>query len=239
MGQIYHTRVLQANKKYYGMHCYNTFMSTFNDIDITCEECGEEFKGIVWTAIHAQQDPELKDLLLGGELNLLMCPKCSHVAFQDYFVLYQDPTSEIVAYIYPPAQEQDAEFLQKSMLANFAEAQAIYKPKERKDYSPLLVFGLESFVRMMEREELRNEQSDIAEAICKEHLIPFHKLRPSKARQLRIMQVIPSAQQNATYSRENILNGLELLLQQNPTLDYYKGLRDTIEKDPQWRFPQS
>ena len=56
-------------------------MSAFNDLDITCEKCGEEFRGTVWTAIHAGVDPELKELLLGGELNMVMCTKCSHVAF--------------------------------------------------------------------------------------------------------------------------------------------------------------
>ena len=86
-------------------------MSTFNEIDISCPNCGHEYKGVVWTAIHSAQDPELKDLLLGGEINLLMCPDCAHVAFQDHFILYQDPAAELIAYIYPHAQQADEEFL--------------------------------------------------------------------------------------------------------------------------------
>lgn len=211
-------------------------MSTFNDIDVECEECGEEFKGVVWTAVHAQQDPELKDLLLGGELNILFCPKCSHVAYQDHFVLYQDPLAELIAYIYPPAQERDAEFLQKTMMVNFAEAQMVYEPKDRKDYAPVLVFGLDAFVRMMEREDRRAEQSQIAEALCAEHQIPYVKLRPSRARALRMMRVLPCIPSSKAPARGEVLAGLDQLLEKNPALDFYAGLRAAIRKDPQWHL---
>src|SRR3954469_4499031 len=95
---------------FYGTFCKvilitGSSMSNFNDIDITCEQCGQEFRGTVWTAVHAGQDPELKVLLLGGELNLVMCPQCGYVAYHDRFILYQDPAAEIVAYVYPQAQE--------------------------------------------------------------------------------------------------------------------------------------
>src|SRR5580765_5140910 len=121
-------------------------MSTFNEIDVTCEDCAEEYKGIVWTAVHAGEDPVLKDILLGGELNILVCPKCARPAYQDHFVLYQDTPAELIAYIFPPSQKADEEFLRKSTLANFQEAQKVYAEKDRKDFEPIIVFGLETFV---------------------------------------------------------------------------------------------
>src|SRR5260370_34033102 len=124
-------------------------MSSFNELDVTCEECGEEFKGTVWTAVHAKQDPELKEVLLGGELNLVMCPECSHVAYQDHFVLYQDPAAELVAYVYPARQQGEAETLRPMMLNGFRQAQEVYEPKKRLNYEPILLFGLESLVKMI------------------------------------------------------------------------------------------
>jgi len=41
-------------------------MSAFNEIDATCVDCAEDFRATVWTAIHAKEDPELKDLMQGG-----------------------------------------------------------------------------------------------------------------------------------------------------------------------------
>ena len=199
-------------------------MSSSIELDITCEACGKEFTGTVWTAIHAKQDPELKEILLGGELNLLMCPTCSHVAYEDHFILYQDPAAEVVAYIYPPSQERDAEFLRRTMMTNFKEAQEVFPPKERKDYDPILIFGLETFVEMMQEESARAEQSQIAEAICKEKGIPYQKLRPSEARRLETVRVIPGAK------RENaeILKGIKDLLGVDPALDLYVKLAESV-----------
>jgi hypothetical protein len=199
-------------------------MSSFNELDVTCRDCGEEFIGTVWTAIHAAEDPKLKEVLLGGELNLLMCPKCSHVTYKDHFVLYQDPAAELVAYIYPPAQEEDEEFLRKTMMTNFKEAQAVFEPKDRKDYDPILVFGLETFVEMIQEEAARAEQSQIAEAICKEKGIPYQKLRPSEARRLQAVRVIPGSK------RENseILKGIKALLAVDPALDLYVKLAESV-----------
>src|SRR5476649_950953 len=111
--------------------------------------------GILWTAVHAGEDPILNDILLGGELNILMCPKCSHAAYRDHFVLYQDPAAQLIAYIYPPDQSGEKEFLRKAMLLTFHEAQKVLEPKDRKDYEPLIVFGLATFVEMMRQEDLR------------------------------------------------------------------------------------
>jgi len=211
-------------------------VSTFNEIDITCPQCGEEFKGVVWTAIHANQDPELRDLLLGGEINLLMCPECSHVAYQDHFILFQDPAAELIAYIYPMSHQADEDFLRTATVANFKEAQAVYPPKDQKDYDPLLVFGLETFVKMMQAEDLLAAQSQIAQALCKENGIPFTMLRPYEARRLRTMRVLPTSVPTNKPTRADVLAGLEKLLTLNPTLDLYSKLCTRIQEDPGWKI---
>ena len=104
-------------------------MSTFNDIDIECTECGQEYRGTVWVGIHAGQDPELKDLLLGGELNIVSCTGCSYVSFQERFLIYQEPAAELVAYVYPEIQHNEAAELKKLMLAGFHEAQEVLPEK--------------------------------------------------------------------------------------------------------------
>jgi len=211
-------------------------MSTFNEINISCPNCGKEYKGIIWTAIHASQDPELKDLLLGGEINLLMCPDCAHVAYQEHFILYQDPAAELVAYIYPPSQQEGEEFLHTSIMNSFKDAQAIYPPKDRKDYDPILVFGLEKFVGMMQEEDRWAAQSQVAEAICKENSIPYKKLRPFDARRLRMLRVLPTAVASTHPARADVLGGLEKLLTINPTLDLYSKLCTKIQEDLYWKI---
>lgn len=209
-------------------------MSAFNDIDLACEACGHEFRATLWTAVDAKEDPELKGLLLGGELNLIQCPACSRVAYQDHFVLYQDPAAELVAYVYPPGRQSEETFLRQTMLSSFQEAESILPAGQRKGYEPVLLFGLESLVEMMSHEALRAEQSQIAQAICQEKGIPFAVLRPSEARRLGTLRVLPLAAPNAGPDRKNVLHGLKRLLTEDPALDLYVRLQADVEEDPSW-----
>lgn len=209
-------------------------MSTFNDIDIDCEHCGETFRGTVWVGVHAGQDPELKELLLGGELNLVACTHCGHVAFHDQFLLYQDPAAELIAYVYPESQQSQLEELHKLMLIGFNEAQVGVPEHERKTYQPLLVFGLESLIEMLKKEDELAEQSQIAQEICKEHNISIAMLRPSEARKRHSVRVLPRAGSKQPSSRRDILEGIDQLLKLNPALNHYQKLQTTIQADVTW-----
>src|SRR5580700_2358509 len=100
-------------------------MSNFNEIDVKCPQCEEDFRGAVWTAVHAGTDPELKDLLLGGELNLVQCTHCGNVFYYEHFMLYQDPKEEIVAYVHRESDQEEEKLLHISMKKGFEEAQEI------------------------------------------------------------------------------------------------------------------
>ena len=135
-------------------------MSNFNDIPIECPVCGEEFSGKIWTAVHAGVDPLLKEKLLGGELNILFCPKCSHTFFYEHFLIYQDPRLKLVAYVYPPAEEEQREELEKMMVKGFQEAQETFDPKDRLPYGPTIFFGLDKLqakIREGEEELIKEE----------------------------------------------------------------------------------
>jgi hypothetical protein len=139
-------------------------MSAFNEVDVTCTECEEDYKGVIWTAIHASEDPELKEILLGGELNMLFCPKCAHTFFYEHFLLYQDPRLKLVGYVYPPDDEERRGELEILMKRSFAEAQEAFEPKDRLSYGPALFFGLDQLKVRIEEEEKRVLAEEVAEA---------------------------------------------------------------------------
>jgi hypothetical protein len=213
-------------------------MSTFNDIDIECAECGEAFRGTVWVAIHAGQDPELKDLLLGGELNLVSCTSCTNVAYQERFLIYQEPLAELIAYVYPEIQKREEADLRALMLSGFHEAQATLPEKQRVDYDPVVFFGLKSLIDQLQKEEALAEQSQVAQAICKQNHIETVLLRPSHARRLGTMRVIPHTGKGNTPPREDILAGIAQLLKIDPVLDAYALLKASIESDPHWSLSE-
>jgi hypothetical protein len=184
--------------------------------------------------VNAQQDPELKDLLLGGELNMVMCMECARVQYQDHFVLYQDKEIELVAYVYPEKQKEQAEELTKITLQGFREAQDVFDASKRLDYEPELFFGLESLVRLLQADEEQHEQSDVAKAVCKEHQIPVAVLRPSFARKQKLLRAVPGGENMKALSRPAVLQGLSQLLKANPLLTLYAALQKKIEADPSW-----
>lgn len=206
-------------------------MSAYNDLDLECEKCGEEFRGTVWSAVHAGQDPELKDLLLGGELNLIMCPACSHVAFHESFLIYQDPAEELIAYVYPESQSAGRAELEKLMRAGFHEAQESLPPDQRVAYEPFLVFGLESLVEMLQDERNLIDQSDVAEAVCREKGIPWRRLSPSESRARQWPRVLPVSPKAKGISTPELLEGLSRLLTEDPALDLYRDLEQRLQSE--------
>lgn len=169
---------------------------------------------------------------------MIMCPACSHVAYHDHFVLYQDPDAELIAYVYPPAQQKDAEALRQMMMKGFNEAQIVYEPKDRKLYQPLLMFGLTTLVEMLHTEEDREEQAEIADAISKERKISIVRLHRAKARTLSVPSVLPISEMDKNPARETILAGISLLLDINPALSVYADLHKRIQADPNWALMQ-
>jgi hypothetical protein len=211
-------------------------MSTFNEIDITCEECGEDFRGTVWTAVHAGEDPELKDLLLGGELNIVMCPSCSHTAFQNGFLLYQEPALELVAYVHPEHLKAEEDNLRAFMIQGFSEAQEATDEKHRLTYDPVLLFGLDSLVDLLNAEEERSQQSEIAKTLCKKAGIHIVTVKPSKARRLDIPYLIPHGGADSKVTRDSILAGIDRLLKLNPALSLFADLKKQVYSNSDWRL---
>lgn len=139
-------------------------MSVFNDIDVRCVQCGKEFRGTVWTSINAKEDPELKDMLLGGEINILFCPECSHTFFYEHFLLYLDPPLNLAAYVYPPHEEVEKKDLEIMMRRSFEEAQEGFAPKDRFTSEPLLMFGLDELQRKIRELDTKHLTEEVEKA---------------------------------------------------------------------------
>ena len=75
-------------------------MSTAKLEQIRCP-CGEGFEADLYNSINAEDDPDLKESLVCGEINVVCCPKCSQIFYAEHFVLYHDPSVELIAFVYP------------------------------------------------------------------------------------------------------------------------------------------
>jgi predicted RNA-binding Zn-ribbon protein involved in translation (DUF1610 family) len=126
-------------------------MSVKEPVEAKCPACGDETQVTVWRSINVQQDPEAKELLLAGNVNVFRCPKCGYESLLDIDLLYHDMEEKFCVQYYPYERLSDDNFL-----ANFSlegepalEVPEGMRLKPDMDYMahPHIVFELGELVR--------------------------------------------------------------------------------------------
>ncbi len=181
--------------------------------------------------MNVREDPELKDLLLGGEINMVECLSCKEIFYGEAFILYHDPENEIIAFVYPSDKKEFGELLFEKTMADFTKEQA-EAPVERKlSYKPVCFFGLNELLQFVEADEEVSLQSEVAEAIARENGLSVKKLRPGLARAQSLPRVIP-VDGSAKDARPSVLSGLKRLTSLNDRLTIYNQALARLEADP-------
>jgi hypothetical protein len=195
-------------------------MSHLIEHDIECTYCQHPNTVEVWSVINVDLDPELKDLLLGGELNIAECEACHKTFYAEHFLLYHDPGAELMAFVYPLVNELQRDEYEKQTQANFETSQALAGEAERLPYPAVTLFGLDSLLRLVEREDEEVLQAEIAGHLAKEHGWPTVALKRSVARRLQLPPLVlrPAA--------------LESLLKVNDRLSVYQELLARVKTNP-------
>jgi hypothetical protein len=201
--------------------------------EIACP-CGEVFEAELWNSIDASSDPELKEALVSGEINVVCCPRCREIFHAEHFVLYHDSQNGILAFVYPSGFVAQKEHWRKKMAADFKRAVDGLPPGQSIDYEPVLLFGLDDLVELIREDDEANDESKILEYIAEDIGVGIVYLDPCKARAKKMPKIIPHSGKSADISRAEVLGGLKFLLQENPNLEYYRKLCDRVENDRAW-----
>lgn len=86
-------------------------MSVRETVEARCPACGEESSAPVWRSMNVTQDPEAKELLLAGTVNVFQCPKCRYESMLDIDFLYHDMEKRFCVQYYPYERLGDDRFL--------------------------------------------------------------------------------------------------------------------------------
>ncbi len=70
--------------------------------NIRCPYCGASYQTPVFSIIDVGQVPELKQVVLSGQLNASQCPNCRNVNMLAAPILYHDPEHEFLGVFIPP-----------------------------------------------------------------------------------------------------------------------------------------
>jgi hypothetical protein len=201
--------------------------------------CGETFETDLFQSISVQENPELKELLLAGEINVVKCSSCFQMLYAERFVLYHDTAEELIAFVYPRDMEAQADDIKSQMQRSFADLQAALPEKQKIAYQPVLVFGLDELCALIHLEEDRTDEADIVSVLCGEMGLLKKKLSKDAARRLGIPTVLPlsgeaAPKEDAAGFRARLIQGLKVILHSNDRLQHYKKLLEQVESNPGW-----
>ena len=93
-------------------------MSTNAKHNIKCG-CKKEFEAVLWDSVNVTKDPDLKRVLLNGELNVVVCPSCGLLFYVDKFIIYHDEKKKYFFYVYTHDCEEDRASLEGRMKADY------------------------------------------------------------------------------------------------------------------------
>lgn len=198
--------------------------------EVECSSCGRGFAANVWGAVNAVTDPELKELLLGGELNVARCPKCGVMFYVEKFVLYHDPAAELMAFVYPEHFSSAVKEWHEKMTVQFETVQREFDESERLKYAPMLVFGLDALCGIIRADEDLEDEVRIVEYECRRRKMKTLNLSAFDARAKGIPRVIPvmpgksggHSADTRRAGRKSVAEAVEAILRDNPALEYYK-----------------
>jgi hypothetical protein len=196
--------------------------------------CGEQFEAELWTSINITEDPELKESLDAGEINVVCCPACSQVFHVDHFLLYHDSKNELLAFVYPTGLTDQEKQLTKKMNADIDTALEGLPPEERFSYRPILVFGLDALLEIIRREDELEDELSIVEFMAEESHLAVVRLHPAIARRTGMLRILPTVPVPGETPRACVLAGLRDLLKLNENLSHFRSALDRIEQDPRW-----
>ncbi len=70
-------------------------------VQLTCPSCGTAFRTGIYTLVDVTQQPELKPALLGGQLNVAVCPNCRTASMLGAPMVYHDAEKQLFLLYFP------------------------------------------------------------------------------------------------------------------------------------------
>lgn len=206
-------------------------MSFKGSLEARCPKGCEPFETEVWSFIRGDQSPELREAVLWRECNLLLCPQCGGAFFPDASYIYFEPDADMLAFVFPESYREKADYWRGKMHEDFL----VMKEKLAGELAlvdePEIFFGQDELAEVLEREDFRGEEREVAEAVASELGLALYRVDPVHARRHAVPRTLPykADKKAAKPTRESVLAGLETLLAANDRLAEYRGYLDALK----------
>ncbi len=201
-------------------------MSTKGAFRVECPHCGESFDADFWTVVRGDRDQEVKELILSGEFDLLMCPKCEEMFQHEEPFLYIEPGRDLLAFVMPETYLEKKDEWVERMKKDYEPLRASFSAGQGLSGEPLYLFGLAPLSALLEADRDREEETEVLEFMAREAGLQLLAVRPASARELDIPFSIPMPA--GLKGRAAALKAAEALRARNDALPRLKKLVDAL-----------
>lgn len=209
-------------------------MSTQNYRKIECPLCGYNFDALFWTVVRGDIDIELKELILRGDFNTLLCPSCGNKFFYEDNFIYLDPKSQILAFVMPSYEKERYELLEK-LKEDYQIIKQDLEEKTQTRLEPYYLFGTGELSDMLKRDMDIEEETEVIIGVCQEMNLKTKEVDRIFAREKDIPFVIPY---NTSLHRFDVIDVVKKLIEKNKHLVRLKRLVAVLEEsdEPEIEF---
>ena len=151
--------------------------------NIECPNGCEAFEAQRWSFVNVKENPELKEAVLGGELNLFCCPTCQTFFHGDTDLIYVDEEAQLLVFVFAEKNRKNKAKLISKMQQDYLLLKDTLLKQSHLDYGPICVFGLEELKGVVEKEEKRNDESQAIAAAAAVLGMKVARLDPQWARE--------------------------------------------------------
>jgi hypothetical protein len=201
-------------------------MATKGAFRIECPHCGESFDADFWTVVRGDRDFDVKELILSGEFNLLVCPLCEAMFQHEEPFLYMDPDRDLLAFVMPESYLEKKEEWVTRMKADYEPLRATLTSGQGIVSEPLYLFGLGPLTALLAGDQDREEETEVLEFMAREDGLRVLPVNPAAARELDIPFSVPMPA--GLSGRAAALKAAEGLRAKNDALPRLKNLIDAL-----------
>ncbi|MDD5628209.1 MAG: CpXC domain-containing protein [Elusimicrobia bacterium] len=214
-------------------------MSIKGVIEARCPKGCEAFEAEIWSFIHGDKSPELREAVAAKECNLLVCPECQGLFFAEAPYIYFEPAADILAFVFPESFRAEEERWRRKMAEDFISLKKALGGKMPLDTEPELFFGLDDIAALLNAEAYRAEEVEVMEAVAAELGLCLYRVRRGFARRLGIPASLPyaPARKGEVVTRANMIAGLQKLLAANDRLTAYQSYLDGLRASAEQALP--
>lgn len=200
-------------------------MATENYRIIKCPKCNEDFEAKFYSVIRGDIDAHLKEMIITGEIGLLICPNCNSIfTYEDNFI-YLDPKARIMAFVMPEYYKEREEIVKK-LKEDYKIIEGQLSNSDIFNIEPLYLFGLKELIKILLLDRDIEEESEVIEFIAKEKKLQTKKIKRDFARNNDIAFILPYKK---NFEKDDILETLNEIFSENNRVLRIKRMIENID----------